>query len=77
MLSVVGPPGNTLQGLELRHPDSDLMIDLGAVFTTVDARGRFFRRIDYRKTVPAFPREADLAWFQSLLANRETPSTGG
>jgi hypothetical protein len=36
----------------LRVPDSDLLIDLQAVFNTTYERGRFARRIDYSVPQP-------------------------
>src|SRR5207302_6948301 len=36
----------------LRHPDPDLVIDLGAVFTLAYERGRFYRRIRYQEPPP-------------------------
>jgi Protein of unknown function (DUF4058) len=51
----------------LRAPDADIHIDLAAVFTTAYERGRFFRRINYQGPAPAFLREKDRRWSESLL----------
>ena len=52
----------------LRPPDADLLIDLAAVFATAYERGRFRRRINYRGPAPAFLREEDRHWSESLLS---------
>jgi hypothetical protein len=51
----------------LRAPDADLLIDLAAVFTTAYERGRFSRRINYQAPAPAFLREEDRQWSESLV----------
>ncbi|HEV3446125.1 MAG TPA: DUF4058 family protein [Gemmataceae bacterium] len=55
----------------LRHPDPDLAIDLGAVFTLAYERGRFYRRIRYQEPLPAFLNAADRSWAASLLQKEE------
>ncbi len=50
----------------LRHPDPDMNIDLGAVFATAYERGRFGRRIPYQSSPPAFLREEDRQWVETL-----------
>lgn len=50
----------------LRAPDPDLLINLGAVFTTAYDRGRFGRRINYHAAPPAL-READKARAEGVL----------
>lgn len=52
----------------LKHPDPDIYIDLGAVFATVYERGKFFRRVDYHRSIPAFIGEADREWVQQILS---------
>jgi hypothetical protein len=54
----------------LRDPDPDILIDLGAVFATAYERGRFGRRLPYRTSPPAFLREEDRQWVETLLAGR-------
>lgn len=54
----------------LLHPDPDLHIDLAKVFTTAYERGRFGRRVNYRRPCPIPLREQDRAWCEALLQNR-------
>jgi Protein of unknown function (DUF4058) len=61
----------------LRDPDPDLLIDLGAVFTTAYDRGRFGRRLNYRGTLPTHLRAEDRKWVEALLANKEQPKPKG
>ena len=56
----------------LRRPDTDLHIDLAAVFNTAYERGRFRRRLDYLGPAPAFLREEDRRWCEAVLG----PATG-
>jgi hypothetical protein len=51
----------------LRHPDPDIQINLAEVFDTAYERGRFFRRIAYTESMPAFMSEADRAWAKGLM----------
>jgi hypothetical protein len=51
----------------LRAPDPDIFVDLGAVFATAYARGRFFRRIKYAGPIPAVVSERDRAWVKSVV----------
>lgn len=51
----------------LRVPDADILIDLGAVFTTAYDRGRFARRLQYAKACPAPLTADDRAWAKSVL----------
>jgi hypothetical protein len=53
----------------LRHPDPDILVNLQAVIDTAYERGRFFRRIPYRGSMPAFLSEADRQWTEGLLHN--------
>ena len=52
----------------LRSPDPDLIIPLGSVFTTAYDRGRFQRRIDYRRPLPAHLRPDEKSWAASVVA---------
>lgn len=52
----------------LRAPDPDILIDLGAVFTTAFDRARFGRRLDYRKPLTSAVPEQQQAWLQTILA---------
>jgi hypothetical protein len=54
----------------LRPPDADIFIDLGAVFMTAYERGRFYRRINYQGPTPAFLRDEDRQWSDSLLRSQ-------
>ncbi len=53
--------------IPLRAPDPDIFVDLGAVFATAYARGRFFRRINYQGPMPAVVSGRDQAWVESVL----------
>jgi hypothetical protein len=53
----------------LRRPDSDLQIDLGAVFATVYERAKFFRRVDYHGPIPPFVGEADRQWVEEMVSS--------
>ncbi|HEX7377719.1 MAG TPA: DUF4058 family protein [Pirellulales bacterium] len=52
----------------LRQPDGDLQIDLGAVFATVYGRAKFFRRVDYRGSVPEFVSGMDRQWVEEVVS---------
>lgn len=61
----------------LRDPDPDLLIDLGAVFTTAYERGRFQRRLNYQGPLPAQIRPADKDWVETVLGRKEPPKPKG
>jgi len=50
----------------LRDPDPDIVIDLGPVFATAYARGRFRRRINYR-VPPTVLRDEDKRWADAIV----------
>jgi hypothetical protein len=54
----------------LREPDSDIVVDLGAVFATAYDRAKFFRRVAYQAPLPAFIAEADRPWVEEIVARR-------
>jgi hypothetical protein len=54
----------------LRAPDSDIVIDYAAVFTTAYDRGRFGRSINYQSSCPAPLDEANRRWSESVLAKK-------
>jgi hypothetical protein len=59
----------------LRDPDPDILIDLGAVFTTAYERGRFRRRINYLAPAPAQFGDADRRWVEALVRGEDNPAT--
>jgi hypothetical protein len=52
--------------IPLRAPDPDILVDLGAVFATAYARGRFFRRLNYAGPIPAVVNNRDKGWVESV-----------
>jgi hypothetical protein len=48
--------------IPLLPPDPDVLLDLGKVFATAYARGRYDRLIDYSKPLTLLRRPADRAW---------------
>jgi hypothetical protein len=50
-------------------PHADLMIDLAQVFTTAYDRGRFRRRLGYRKPCPAPLRSKQRKWVDKFVAS--------
>jgi hypothetical protein len=60
----------------LRDPDPDILIDLGAVFTTAYERGRFRRRINYQAPLPVQFRDEDRRWVEALVRGQTNPGTG-
>jgi hypothetical protein len=52
--------------IPLRAPDPDILVDLGAVFATAYARGRFFRRVNYAGPIPAVVNNRDKGWVESV-----------
>jgi hypothetical protein len=57
----------------LRPPDGDIFINLAAVFATAYERGRFTRRLPYRKPLAEFL-ATKRPWVESVLAARPTSS---
>jgi hypothetical protein len=51
----------------LRAPDSDIQIDLGAVFATTYERGRYRRRLPYSGPVPSHIPAPARPWVASLI----------
>jgi hypothetical protein len=51
----------------LRSPDADIHVDLATVFATAYERGRFFRRLNYQGPVPAFLREDNRRWCETIV----------
>jgi hypothetical protein len=60
--------------IPLRDPDPDLLIDLGAVFTTAYDRGRFGRRLNYLGPLPVRLPARDKSWVQSVLRKTREPA---
>jgi hypothetical protein len=54
----------------LRKPDADVLIDLGAVFTTAYDRGRFRRRIDYHAPLPLSLSDGERRWCEAVGAGQ-------
>jgi hypothetical protein len=52
--------------IPLLHPDPDVLLDLGAVFTTAYNLGRYSRLIDYAITLAILRKPADRAWAEKL-----------
>jgi hypothetical protein len=52
--------------IPLRRPDSDVLLDLGAVFATVYERGRYAGSIDYAISPSTVKKPADRAWAQRI-----------
>lgn len=53
--------------IPLRPPDVDILVDLGAVFTTAYERGRFGRRINYHGAIPPVVAKRDRSWVQAVV----------
>ena len=58
-----------------RHPDPDILVDLGAVFATAYARARFYRRIDYQGPIPPVVSKQDQASVESVVRNSNPGSS--
>jgi hypothetical protein len=55
--------------IPLRAPDLDIQLDLGAVFATAYARGRFYRRINYQGPLPKVSSQ-DEEWVKNFAQSR-------
>jgi Protein of unknown function (DUF4058) len=53
--------------IPLRAPDQDILVDLGAVFATAYARGRFFRRVNHAGSMPAVLGKRNQGWVEDVL----------
>ncbi len=52
--------------IPLAAPDEDVVVDLGAVFTTAYTRGRYARLIDYSTPPAALRKPNDRAWAEKI-----------
>jgi hypothetical protein len=61
----------------LAGEDTEVSLDLQAVFTTVYDRAGYDYSLDYRRPVEPPLSDADAAWVQEVLAAAGAPATGG
>jgi hypothetical protein len=61
--------------IQLRAPDPDIFVDLGAVFATAYERARFYRRINYQAPIPPLVSQRDRAWIETVLQARSPGSS--
>jgi hypothetical protein len=52
--------------IPLAPPDDDVVVDLGAVFTTAYSRGRYARLIDYTTPPSVLRKPEDRTWAEKI-----------